>query len=365
MSREHILNGVYVSESGTRDHILTGVYVSETVSTAVVTTPQGWLGQLSQAPRIVALPLAVALTWCPQPITQAVAATPSLGWQAPLSAAQPVASVARSFSYVPLNPPAVISLAWQGPLSSALPIAKAPQAFAYVPFNTVQPSNSLLRLAWQQPLSKAAPQPPVWQGYSSVPFNTVQPAVAVTLTTGWQPPLSTAPKLASVPYSQPQLVPLANPLVSLGWYQPLSVAVMAVVRPRNDLSFVVPPFVVPSGWQSALSVAPSVAKTSAGFGSVPFATPQVVSLAWQQPLSIAPPRPAASQSLAFVPFDTAQVAPSTIAGMAWCTPLSVAPTLQKVSAWTGPPVVFAPVSGSITVKRQPTLFMSNIGRMMN
>lgn len=35
MSREHILNGVYVSETGTRSEILTGVYLNETASGAV------------------------------------------------------------------------------------------------------------------------------------------------------------------------------------------------------------------------------------------------------------------------------------------------------------------------------------------
>lgn len=41
MSREHILNGVYVSETGSRQQVLSGVYVSEPPAAYTLTAEAG------------------------------------------------------------------------------------------------------------------------------------------------------------------------------------------------------------------------------------------------------------------------------------------------------------------------------------
>jgi len=264
--------------------------------------PNGWLGQLNRAPAIVALPLAAALTWCPQPIAAPAAAAPSLGWQAPLSVAPPIVNVARTFAFVPWNtaqtPPPALSIAWQSALSVAPPVIQVSRSFSFVPFNTVQPA-------------------------------------AVTIALGWQSQFSRAQPLANVPYSQPQLVPLDNPDFYLGWQPPLSSASqVARVPSYSAASFVVPPFVVPSGWQSPLSTAsPALARAPASFSFVPFNTAQVqpaTPTGWQSALSTAPPIVRPAQNFAYVPFNTAQPVVATVY-LGWQPPLSVAPPIVKAA----------------------------------
>src|SRR5258708_23136665 len=243
-----------------------------------------------------------------QPVWGAPA--PNEAYQSPV--AKPVHTQATSFATPFQN---TTLRGWWQPLSVAAPVAKVQLGNSFVPFNKVQIAHSPLNFF--QPLADAPPVVRAQQGYAFVPFNTKQ--------------------IASSP---------------LNFFQPLSAPVFTAVVNSSASTFVVPSFVVPSGWQSQLSSAVLTAQAQVGNSFVPlnptqvaatpppngwfgpinfavntaiaqptqattFAIPAQVSnsvsqFGWYYPLSQAVPVSQAQQGYSFVPFNTAQMLPAII-----------------------------------------------------
>lgn len=312
--------------------------------------PNGWWRPFETTAARTLLPAALiasGLVWCPQPI----AASPSNEvtidkWQQPLSKAPPVARAIQGDSFVPFDTAQVVAAtrdtAWQPPLSVAPQTARAvhsqpvfvPTAFAQYP------------LGWHQALGIAPPVAKAQPGSTFVPFNTAQTNTATI--DKWQVPLSVPAPVAKaqqgsafVPFDTAQ----TNTSTIDKWQQPFVAAVKLTGPVHTQPSFVAPPFEVPRGWQSQLSVAP--ATTKARLSDQPFAVDPVTAAdntvtldKWQQPLSIAVPVAKARQGDAFVPFNTVQTVPGLVTYDKYQQPLSVAP---KTASAVHTNVAFVPL----------------------
>jgi hypothetical protein len=213
--------------------------------------------------------------------------------------------------------------------------------YAFVPFNTPQINTQVD--GWQQPLSTAVQSPKVQLGSSYVPFIPSQ--APTTPTWGWQSATPATPAVAFVN--------------------------------APNLPFIVPPFAIPSGWQSTSALAPPVAKPQFGYTFVPFNTPQtntaflgwyqalastppsppaqqgftslsynfvppvntIVGMGWYQALAPTPPAPPSQIGATFVPFNTPQI--TTVSPWGWYQPLSLAPAIAQAilpeTAWVPGP----------------------------
>jgi hypothetical protein len=182
--------------------------------------------------------------------------------------------------------------------------------------------NTIPGMAWYSDLARPLPPPKAQQATFFVPFNTPQVA-ASTPTLAWQQPLQIAP------------------------------VTTAAIRNTTSLTFIVPPFPVPSGWQGQPSVAPTVAKAQQATIVLPFVlAPPVVTISygWQQPLAT-PPNVAQAQPTQAVGFAVPATPSNTIAGMAWYRDLTSPLPLPKAQQAYS----FVPLNTTQVVAFQPTL----------